>query len=48
VLIGTATIGCSKKEEAPQAVAPALDVVAATMKDVVGYYFSCYYSRKNK
>lgn len=37
VLIGTATIGCSKKEEAPKAVAPALDVVAATTKDVVGY-----------
>ena len=37
VLIGTATIGCSKKEEAPQTVAPALDVVAATTKDVVGY-----------
>ncbi len=37
VLIGTATIGCSKKEEAPQAAAPALDVVQATTKDVVGY-----------
>lgn len=37
VLIGTATIGCSKKEEAPKAAAPALDVVAATTKDVVGY-----------
>lgn len=37
VLIGTATIGCSKKEEAPKAAAPALDVVAATTRDVVGY-----------
>lgn len=37
VLIGTATISCSKKEEAPKAAAPALDVVAATTRDVVGY-----------
>lgn len=35
--IGASIIGCSKKEEAPQASKPVLDVVSATMKDVVGY-----------
>lgn len=35
--LGASIIGCSKKEEAPQASKPVLDVVSATMKDVVGY-----------
>ncbi len=37
MIIGTSIIGCSKKEEAPQAQAPLLDVVTAGTKDVVGY-----------
>lgn len=37
VIIGTSIIGCSKKDVAPQAQAPMLDVVSATTKDVVGY-----------
>jgi len=37
VVMGTLAVSCSKKEEAPQAPPPALDVVAATKKDVVGY-----------
>ena len=37
VVMGTLAVSCSKKEEAPQAPPPALDVVAATTKDVVGY-----------
>ena len=35
--LGASIIGCSKKEEAPQAAKPVLDVVSATTKDVVGY-----------
>lgn len=35
--LGTAAVGCSKKQEAPQQQKPALDVVAATTKDVTGY-----------
>ncbi len=37
VILGASAIGCSKKAEAPMAQAPALDVVSATTKDVVGY-----------
>ena len=37
VIIGTSIIGCSKKDAAPQAQVPMLDVVSATTKDVVGY-----------
>lgn len=37
VVMGTLAVSCSKKEEAPQAPPPALDVVAAATKDVVGY-----------
>ncbi|SEH61309.1 membrane fusion protein, multidrug efflux system [Paenimyroides aquimaris] len=37
IAITASVIGCSNKEEAPQAAAPALDVVAATTKDVVGF-----------
>lgn len=36
-VIAALAVSCSKKEEAPQAPAPALDVVAAANKDVVGY-----------
>ena len=37
LLIGITITSCSKKQEAPQQKAPALDVVAATTKDVQGY-----------
>ena len=37
IAITVSLIGCSKKEAAPQGGAPALDVVAATTKDVVGF-----------
>src|SRR5690554_993899 len=37
VILGTSVVGCSEKTEAPVAPAPALDVVAAVTKDVVGY-----------
>ncbi|MBA5791908.1 efflux RND transporter periplasmic adaptor subunit [Flavobacterium sp. xlx-214] len=37
VIVGTSIVGCSKKDAAPQAQAPMLDVVSATTKDVVGY-----------
>jgi len=36
-VLGAAITGCSKKEAAPQAQAPALDVVSATTRDVTGY-----------
>jgi len=36
-VLGATITGCSKKEAAPQAQAPALDVVAATTRDVTGY-----------
>lgn len=36
-VLGAALTGCSKKEAAPQAQAPALDVVSATTRDVTGY-----------
>lgn len=37
VILGASAIGCSKKQEAPKQQAPALDVVSATTRDVVGY-----------
>lgn len=37
VILGTSVVGCSEKAEAPVAPVPALDVVAAVTKDVVGY-----------
>ncbi|WLD23559.1 efflux RND transporter periplasmic adaptor subunit [Flavobacterium dauae] len=37
IAVTVSVIGCSKKQEAPQAPPPALDVVAATTKDVVGF-----------
>ena len=37
LILGSSIIACSKKEEAPQAQKPALDVVSATMRDVTGY-----------
>lgn len=37
LILGSSIIACSKKEEAPQAQKPALDVVSATTKDVTGY-----------
>ena len=35
--IGTSLVGCSEKKEAPQAPKPTLDVVSASLRDVVGY-----------
>ena len=37
MILGTSVVGCSEKAEAPVAPVPALDVVAAVTKDVVGY-----------
>src|SRR5690554_1119023 len=35
--IGTSLVGCSEKKEAPQAPKPTLDVVSASLRDIVGY-----------
>jgi len=37
LILGSTIMACSKKEEAPQAQKPALDVVDASLRDVVGY-----------